>query len=314
MRKEGERLCERRMRSSDCERRLVPALIYFRSAKKDRSAPNPVERRVLHQSIPPPSSIHYPSGVPPSIRISIFRRASRPPSGSPYSAGRSALRRPLRLQSGIPLSVEFLFRRSVVRWVFRPPLSVPPSVGLSAFRRASRPPSGYPSSVGRSDLRQGLRFPSDAPPFVEFYISAISCLLSVSPSFKKFEDCVLNTPTGYYFSNLRTMSSKRWLGPDSSDMRTVSYISRQDLVSRNLRTTSSKSWLISCTLSMSHDTDIAVNCDKITATGNKYIFLKTSAYPVPLENPITFWSTVKTFLILSEYLSYFTRNYCFKLW
>ena len=43
-----------------------------------------------------------------------------------------------------------------------------------------------------------------------------------------------------------------------------------------------------------------MNYDKITATGNKDIFLKTSYYPVPLENPITFWGTVNTFLILQE--------------
>ena len=169
-------------------------------------------------------------------------------------------------------------------------LSVPPSAGLSAFRRASRPPSGSPFSVGISVFCQAFRPPSGYPSSVghsairRVLHSAISHQLSVSPSFERFEDCVLNTPTGYSFNNLRTVPSKRRRGPDSSDMRTVSYISRQDLASSNLRTTSSKSGLISCTLSMSHDTDISVNCDEITATGNKDIFLKTSAYSVPLEN------------------------------
>ena len=262
------------MRESDRERRLVPALISFCSEKKDMSAPNPVERRVLRQSIRPPSSIYYsvgrsalrqalrlPSGVPPSIGLSIFHQAFRPPSGSLYSVGNFALRRVLNLAICRPLSV-------------LPPLRVLPSVGISAFRRASRPPSDSPFyiglsvSVGRSAVRRVLH-------------SAISRPLSVSPSFEQFDDFVINTPTGYSFSDMSTVSSKRRQGFDSSDMRTMSYISQQDLALSNLRTMSSKSGLIYCTLSMSHDTDIAVNCNNITTTGNKDIFLKTSAYTVP---------------------------------
>ena len=71
-------------------------------------------------------------------------------------------------------------------------------------------------------------------------------------------------------------------------MSNVSYVSQQNLVLSNLSTTSSKSGLISCMLSMYNDTDTAVNCDEITDTGNKEIFLKTSAYLVPLENSRTF--------------------------
>ena len=168
----------------------------------------------------------------------IISRALRPPSGSPSSVGRPTLHRALRLPLGVPPSVGL----TVFRWAFCPPSSSqfgdPSSVERSALRWTFRPPSGSPSSVGRSAVRRVLH-------------SAISCPLSVSPSFEQFEDCVLNTPTGYSFNDLSTVSSKRQRGPDSSNMRTVSYISRQDLASRNLRTMSSKSGLISCTLSMS---------------------------------------------------------------
>ena len=131
MREEGERLCERRMRASDCERRLVPALISFRSAKKNRSAPNPVERRVLRQSIRPLLSVHY------SVGLSAFRQAFRPLLGSLSSVRLSAFRR-----------------------AFHPPLGSPPSVRRPALRRALRSLSGSLSSVGRSALRRALRLPS----------------------------------------------------------------------------------------------------------------------------------------------------------
>ena len=153
--------------------------------------------------------------VPPSFRLSAFRRASRPPLGSPFSVGLSVFRR-----------------------AFRPPSGSPFSVGISVFRRAFRPLSGSPPSVGCSNVCQVVH-------------SAITRTLSVLPSFERFEECVLHTPTGYSFNNLRTVSSTLRLGPASSNMRTVSYISRRYLVSSNLRTMSSISGIISCTLSMS---------------------------------------------------------------
>ena len=213
--------------------------------------PSSVERSLSLWRFALRQALRIMLGVPPSIGLSVFRRAFLPPSASPYSVGHSALRR--------------VFISAIHR-----PLSVPPPVECSALCRVCLPSgrpallhylrslSGYPSSVWRSALHRGFRLPSDAPPSVEFSISEISRPLSVSPYFERFEDCVLNTPTGYSFGNLRTVSSKRKRGPDSSNMRTVYYISRQDLALSNQRTTSSKNGLISCALSMSHDTDIAV--------------------------------------------------------
>ena len=148
------------MRSLDRDCWLVLALISFCSSKKDRSAPNSVERQVLCQPTRPPSSVHYPSGVPPSVRLSVFRWASRPPSGSPSSARRSAICRPLRLLLGIPSSVDFSFQRSVVRRAFRP------LVEIFALRQALRLPSGVPTSVGLPILCWAIRLPSGVLPSI----------------------------------------------------------------------------------------------------------------------------------------------------
>ena len=131
-----------------------------------------------------------PSGVSPSIGISVFHRAFRAPSASPSSVGHSAFRRVLISAIRRPLSVPPPVERFALRQDLLLPSGVPPSVGLSVFL------SGYPSSVGRSALHRGLRLPSDISMSVEFSILAISRILSVSPSFERFEDCVLITPTG----------------------------------------------------------------------------------------------------------------------
>ena len=198
-----------------------------------------------------------PSGVLPSVGLSVFRRAFHPPLGSPSSVRRSSLHRALCLPSGILPSVEFSIRRSIVCWLFRPPLSVPPSIGISAFRQESRPPLGSLLSVGLSVFRlmfrplSGSLYSLWCSAVCLFLHSAISRPLRVLPSFEKFEDCVLHKPTGCSFNNLRNVSSTRRRGPASSNMRNTSYISRRDLASSNLRTMSSISGLISCTLSMS---------------------------------------------------------------
>ena len=213
--------------------------------------PSSFERSLLRWEFRPPS------GSPPSVGRPTLRGALCSLSGSPSSVGCSALHRALRLLSGVPPSVEFSIRRSVVHWAFITPFSVPPSAGLSAFRRASCPPSGSPFSVGLSVFRRAFRPPSGSLYSVgrfavrQFLHSAISRPLSVPPSFERFEDCVLHTPTGYSFNDPRTVFSTRQQGPASSDMSTVSYISWRDLASSDLRTMSSKSGLISCTLSMS---------------------------------------------------------------
>ena len=150
-----------------------------------------------------PASIH-PSSVERSLSVgrSALRQALCLPSCVPPSIGLSVFRWPLRLPSGISPSVEFSFQQSVVhwalvpRWAFRPSTESPPSAGRPALRRALCSLSGYLSSVGHSALHRGLSLPLDAPPNVEFSISAITRPLSVSPSFEQFEDCVINRPTG----------------------------------------------------------------------------------------------------------------------
>ena len=143
----------------------------FAQRKKNRSAPNPVERRVLRQSICLPSIVHYsvgcsalrralrlPSGVPSSIGLSVIRRAFRPPLGSPSSVGHSALRRVLNSEIRRPLIVPPPVESSALRWALRLPLGSLFSVGLSVFRQAFRPPSGYLSSVRLSAVRRVLHF------------------------------------------------------------------------------------------------------------------------------------------------------------